>query len=1016
MEDRVQCYPPPSTAEVSSGLQEGALGITLLSLLEVREDPAGKRSLSLLGGGNHCEGMVEVHSSGEHGPVCGDRWGLVEASVACRQLGCGKVSSASTYVLRPLERGPPWMLGIHCWGNESLILECDLGAWGPLQDCRCQCVAVMSCSGRVCVGWGQVRGGSPCAGVPQVWSSDLTVLRCDLHRVEAGVVCKELGCGPALQWSRVYQLPEDHSRKALTCQGTESTILNCNLNLNFLGQCQLSTYTDVVCSGHTEVRLVGGEHPCAGRLEVQRGLTWGTVCDADLDLSMAHVICRELQCGSAVSTPRGAHFGPGTGPVWTEAFHCVGNETLLFHCPRGAGRLEPCDHSHDAGLRCSGERFRLANGSSSCAGRVELQVQGVWAPLCAAHWDLADASVLCHQLNCGNVVATHKGGYFGGGKSPIWRDVFHCVGTEPHLWSCPASTFGAPACALGNAATAVCSGLSDALRLRDGQSRCDGRLEMSRDGLWGRVLDGAWDLQGAHVACRQLQCGAAERAYTSSVTGGGARPVAVSRVRCLGTETRLTQCNLSASASARVPEGSFGDAGVVCEGSIRVRLADGPGRCAGRVEVLRDGAWGTVCDDRWDLRDAHVVCRQLGCGQALQALGSAHFGPGAGRIWLAELGCRGAEGALWQCPSGGWGLQDCDHKEDASAICSGFTDLRLQNRSGPCAGRLEVFYNGTWGGMCQTLSTASLGLLCAQLGCGSHGQLQTRTGTGRSQGPLWVASVQCRERQDVSLWQCPSAPWDAHSCSGIEEAWMMCVEGNWVRVRGSKDHCSGRVELWYAGTWGTVCDDAWDLADADVVCRQLGCSRAVSAPGGAAFGPGSGPVWLDEVGCRGDEGSLWDCPSVLWDHGDCSHKEDAGVWCLGETQTTVPVLRSDRQDEYSVLRCPPSVPPAAPQVETLSWSLCITLGTLLGVVSLVLGIQWCRSRAACREGFYEDLGAISLEDQDLEPRSFGEWVLDEEYDDPLSRSGVHLSALAALVLFLLYCAYVKTPGLGSAYI
>ena len=39
-----------------------------------------------------------------------------------------------------------------------------------------------------------------------------------------------------------------------------------------------------VPTGHIEARLVGGEHSCAGRLEVRHGLTWGTVCDADLDM------------------------------------------------------------------------------------------------------------------------------------------------------------------------------------------------------------------------------------------------------------------------------------------------------------------------------------------------------------------------------------------------------------------------------------------------------------------------------------------------------------------------------------------------------------------------------------------------------------------------------------------------------------------------------------------------------------------------------------------------------------
>lgn len=103
-----------------------------------------------------------------------------------------------------------------------------------------------------------------------------------------------------------------------------------------------------------------------------------------------------------------------------------------------------------------------------------------------------------------------------------------------------------------------------------------------------------------------------------------------------------------------------------------------------------------------------------------------------------------------------------------------------------------------------------------------------------------------------------------------------------MRVRGGEDRCSGRVELWHAGAWGTVCDDAWDLADAEVVCRQLGCGRAVRALAGAAFGPGAGPVWLDEVSCRGSEASLRGCAAEPWGRADCAHKEDAGVRCSRE--------------------------------------------------------------------------------------------------------------------------------------
>ena len=87
--------------------------------------------------------------------------------------------------------------------------------------------------------------------------------------------------------------------------------------------------------------------------------------------------------------------------------------------------------------------------------------------------------------------------------------------------------------------------------------------------------------------------------------------------------------------------------------------------------------------------------------------------------------------------------------------------------------------------------------------------------------------------------------------------------------------------------WGTVCDNNWDIQDARVICHQLGYPDAVAAPMSVHYGEGTGPIWLDNVQCVGNESNIFTCThdGIGYYNCTCEHDNDASVECLGMPKT-----------------------------------------------------------------------------------------------------------------------------------
>ncbi|KAJ8674874.1 hypothetical protein QAD02_010660 [Eretmocerus hayati] len=252
-----------------------------------------------------------------------------------------------------------------------------------------------------------------------------------------------------------------------------------------------------------------------------------------------------------------------------------------------------------------------------------------------------------------------------------------------------------------------------------------------------------------------------------------------------------------------------------------IRLAGTNSTREGRVEVRILGKWGQVCDDKFDMADANVVCRELGFNLgALEIKRGGFYGnmnpPDS--FMVDQLKCLGNESTIRECDFDGWGKHNCKPEEAVGIICKTPEKTCQKDK---------------W--KCENSS------VCIP------------------------TPFICDEVTD-----CPD---------GSDESSRYCDAPFELRLANGSSPLEGRVEVRHHGIWGTVCDDDFTNTTAKVICRSLGYHGPAMVKKDGIYGQGDGPIWLDQVYCHGNETRLNKCEHDNWGRNNCNHDEDVGVVC-----------------------------------------------------------------------------------------------------------------------------------------
>ncbi|XP_068691081.1 hemicentin-1-like [Montipora foliosa] len=474
---------------------------------------------------------------------------------------------------------------------------------------------------------------------------------------------------------------------------------------------------------------------------------------------------------------------------------------------------------------------RFQTEGSPSTGVMQIHKNNTWKALCTAHWNNTEAILACQVNGYNNSNDNFTGNWKRGNTSLVNITSHSCSSI---IQSC------------GFTNTQI--QCSVPVRLSGAKAKYGGRVEVFYRRRWGKICRTKWDINDVKVVCKQLGFrGALAEFMTGMNTTDEDIPIVMSDIACTGEESVLAQCN-RLGGEHKCPE-DIGAQALCIPNNVEVL----------EKKIFSSNLGGTKtvqCSLKKENQNEHEMVKWYKIGTTASELNPDERIEAKG-VTLTIKNVQLDDGGTYEC-------RGRYTRFYTVYVNAEFKNKRPQQKLIPGKpGQINCTAEGNPPPQFEWRKNDILLLEDDRFTQLSDGSLQIDTVRLEDKGVYECSMKQTKGRHRITVY--------------LQHINVSVID---LRLVGGSKRSEGRVEIYHNGVWGTVCDDRWDIKDAQVVCRALGFLSAIAAPLRARFGEGSGIIWLDDVDCAGFERSLKDCGNRGWGRHNCDHYEDASVECL----------------------------------------------------------------------------------------------------------------------------------------